>query len=68
MVDVKENKNVDEEYLKGQLDSAAEAWFDVQKVKGRRLPLNRLRRLEQKLEASIQNLQAELQLTKTLKT
>jgi glutathione synthase/RimK-type ligase-like ATP-grasp enzyme len=33
MVDVKDNKNTDEAYLKGQLDLAAQAWMAVQKIK-----------------------------------
>jgi glutathione synthase/RimK-type ligase-like ATP-grasp enzyme len=33
MVNVGENKNADEAYLKGELDKAAEAWGPVQKVK-----------------------------------
>ena len=33
MVNVKENKNADEAYLKAQLDLAAQAWMAVQKVK-----------------------------------
>ncbi len=33
MVNVKDNKQVDDTYLKGELDKAAEAWVSVQKVK-----------------------------------
>ena len=52
MVDVKGNKNADEEYLKGQLDSAAQAWLDVQKVKKDESRLTDFEGWNKKLEAA----------------
>jgi len=58
MVDVKENKNADEAYLKGQLDSAAQAWLDVQKVKKDETRLTDFEGWNKKLEAAFKTYRA----------
>ncbi len=50
MVDVKENKNADEAYLKGQLDLASQAFMSVQKVKQDELRLTDFQTWNGKLE------------------
>ncbi len=47
MVNVKENKQVDDAYLKGELDKAGKAFAPVQKVKQDETRLTRLSRMEQ---------------------
>ena len=50
MVNVKENKNADDTYLKGELDKAAQAFVPVQKVKADETRLNRFEAWTGKLE------------------
>ncbi len=52
MVDVKDNKNADETYLKGQLDLAAQAFLPVQKVKADETRLTDFQAWNSKLEAA----------------
>ena len=58
MVDVKDNKNADEEYLKAQLDSAAQAWLSVQKVKKDDARLTDFECWNKKLEAAFKGYKA----------
>jgi glutathione synthase/RimK-type ligase-like ATP-grasp enzyme len=52
MVDVADNKNADETFLKAQLDVAAQAWTSVQKVKADETRLTNFEAWNQKLEAA----------------
>jgi glutathione synthase/RimK-type ligase-like ATP-grasp enzyme len=52
MVNVGENQNADEAYLKGQLDSAAKAFVPVQKVKADDMRLKDFASWTEKLEAA----------------
>jgi glutathione synthase/RimK-type ligase-like ATP-grasp enzyme len=54
MVDVKDNKNADEEYLKGQLDLAAQAFLPVQKVRKDEIRLTHFEVWNRKLEAAFE--------------
>jgi glutathione synthase/RimK-type ligase-like ATP-grasp enzyme len=57
MVDVRDNKNADEEYLKGQLDLASQAFVPVQKVKQDESRLTGFEAWNSKLEAAFKNYQ-----------
>ncbi len=52
MVDVADKKNADEAFLKQQLDSAAQAWTGVQKVKADETRLTQFEEWNKKLEAA----------------
>lgn len=52
MVDVKNNKNADEVYIKGELDKAAQAFGPVQKVKADETRLIQFENWNSKLEAA----------------
>ncbi|MGE5556771.1 MAG: ATP-grasp domain-containing protein [Methanocella sp.] len=54
MVDVADNKNADEAFLKEQLDKAAQSWSGVQKVKADEIRLTDFPAWNQKLEAAFQ--------------
>jgi hypothetical protein len=54
MVDVADNKNADEAFLKEQLDKAAQSWSGVQKVKADETRLTDFPAWNQKLEAAFQ--------------
>jgi glutathione synthase/RimK-type ligase-like ATP-grasp enzyme len=58
MVDVKDNKNANEEYLKAQLDLAAKAWLPVQKVKQDETRLTDFQTWTGKLEAAFKTYKA----------
>ncbi|HLN89345.1 MAG TPA: hypothetical protein VK253_04700, partial [Candidatus Binatia bacterium] len=52
MVDVKDNKNADEDYLKGELEKAAQVFSPVQKVKADETRLSQFEKWNGKLEAA----------------
>jgi hypothetical protein len=54
MVNVKENKNADDAYLKGELDKAAQAFVPVQKVKADETRLTQFEAWTGKLEKAFE--------------
>jgi hypothetical protein len=58
MVDVADKKTADEEYLKQQLDNAAQAWTGVQKVKVDESRLTAFEEWNKKLEGTFKTYQA----------
>ncbi len=58
MVNVGDHKNVDEAYLKQQLDMAAQAWLNVQKVKQDETRLTDFKAWNSKLEAAFKSYKA----------
>jgi glutathione synthase/RimK-type ligase-like ATP-grasp enzyme len=58
MVDVADRKNADETFLKQQLDSAAQAWTGVQKVKADETRLTAFEEWNKKLEAAFKTYRA----------
>jgi hypothetical protein len=58
MVDVADKKNADEDFLKQQLDQAAQAWLGVQKVKADETRLTAFEEWNKKLEAAFKTYKA----------